>query len=318
MKILVTGAAGFIGYHLCKKLLTGNNYVYGIDNINNYYDVNLKNDRIKILKKNNNFFFYKKDLQQFNWLTKNFSSNNYDVVIHLAAQAGVRYSLENPKTYLDNNINVFFNILELTKKFKIKHLLYASTSSVYGNSKKFPLKEDYPTDKPLSFYAATKKCNEIMAETYSNLYNFQCSGLRFFTVYGDYGRPDMALFKFTKAILNNKKIDLYNKGEHYRDFTYVDDVVYCISKLISKKHKINHEIFNIGNSNPQYLMKFISIIEENLSLKAKYKKMNKQIGDVEKNHANINKITKLIGANKKINIHEGIKKFINWYKGYYK
>ena len=322
MKILVTGAAGFIGYHLCNKLINNKrNHVVGIDNLNNYYDINLKKDRIKDLKKQNNKFkFYKLDLKNLRLIKNNFKKNKYDYVIHLAAQAGVRFSLENTKTYLDNNINVFYNILELSKEFKIKHLIYASTSSVYGDSKSFPLNENLPTDKPLSFYAATKKCNEIMAYTYSNLYKFKCTGLRFFTVYGPFGRPDMALFKFAKSISKNKKIDLYNKGNHHRDFTYIDDVVTIISKIlkIKKKSQDFHQIYNVGRGDPQYLMKFISIIEKNFRKKAKFNKMKKQIGDVKKNHADTTKISRMINFTPQVDIKDGIGMFIHWFKNYYK
>jgi len=322
MKILVTGAAGFIGYHLCKKLTKNKrNHVFGIDNLNSYYDINLKKNRINDLKKQNNKFkFYKLDLKNFKSIKDNFKKNKYDYVIHLAAQAGVRFSLENSRTYLDNNIIVFYNMLELSKEFKIKHLIYASTSSVYGDSKSFPLNENLPTDKPLSFYAATKKCNEIMAYTYSNLYKFKCTGLRFFTVYGPFGRPDMALFKFAKSISKNKKIDLYNKGNHHRDFTYIDDVVTMISKILKiKKISQNfHQIYNVGRGDPQYLMKFISIIEKNFRKKAKFNKMEKQIGDIKKNHADITKISKMINYTPQVDIRNGIGMFINWFKNYYK
>ena len=320
MNILVTGAAGFIGYHVCKKLLSYKTYkVFGIDNFNEYYDVELKKNRIKDLKEtSSNFKIFKLDLKNYSKLNANVKKNKYQIVIHLAAQAGVRYSIENPKNYLDNNINAFFNILDVSKKYKIKHLLYASTSSVYGDSKKFPLNENLYTDKPLSFYAATKKCNEVMAETYSNLFNFKCTGLRFFTVYGPYGRPDMALFKFTKAIIMNRKIDLYNQGKHYRDFTYIDDIVEGIVNLMSSKNKYNHEVFNVGNGKPEYLMKYIRIIEKRLGKKAKFKMMSKQIGDVEKTHADIKKISKNVSYFPKTDIAKGVNKFIDWYLGYYR
>ena len=232
MKILVTGCAGFIGYHLCLKLLEKNKHkVYGLDNISNYYDVKLKNSRLKNLKEHpNKFYFHKIDIANFNKLKNNFKKNNYDYVIHLAAQAGVRASIQKPSQYVRSNLTGFFNILEISKIFKIKHLVFASTSSVYGSTKKFPLSEDNNTDKPLSFYAATKKSNELMAYSYSNIHKLPCTGLRLFTVYGPYGRPDMSLFKFTKAIFNSNKIDLFNRGDHVRDFTYIDDVVYTPAK----------------------------------------------------------------------------------------
>ena len=214
MKILVTGSAGFIGFHVSDYLLKNNNTVIGIDNINDYYDVNLKKSRLKILKKNKNFFFYKFDLINANKLEDLIKKFKVKYIVHLAAQAGVRYSIENPKTYFKNNLEVFFNILEASKKNNIKHLIFASTSSVYGENNNFPLKENDNTDKPISFYAATKKSNEILAHSYSYIYNLPCTALRFFTVYGPYGRPDMALFKFTKNILENKKIQLYNNGNN--------------------------------------------------------------------------------------------------------
>ena len=316
MNILITGCGGFIGYHLSKKLiLDENNFIIGLDNLNNYYSTKLKKNRIKNLKKKN-FIFKKIDITNINSLKKLFKKYKFDYVINLAAQAGVRYSIENPRNYLENNIVGFFNILELCKEFNIKHLVYASTSSVYGDSKKFPLSENLNTDQPLSFYAATKKCNEIMAFNYSNLYKFQATGLRFFTVYGPFGRPDMALFKFVNSIINNKKIDLYNYGNHYRDFTYVDDVVDAISKVIFKKRKEYHEIYNVGNGNPKSLKEYLLFIEKYLNIKAKTRKLKKQIGDVEKNHASLKKIKSFITYKPKTDIKDGIYYFIDWFKKY--
>ena len=237
-------------------------------------------------------------------------------MINLAAQAGVRYSITNPRNYLENNIGGFFNILELCKEFKTKHLVYASTSSVYGDSIQFPLSENLNTDKPLSFYAATKKCNEIMAFNYANLYKFQATGLRFFTVYGPYGRPDMALFKFVNSILNNKKIDLYNYGNHHRDFTYIDDVVDAIIKVTFKKRKEYHEVYNVGNGNPKSLKEYLSLIEKYLNIKAKTRKLKKQVGDVEKNHASLKKIKSFITYKPKTDIKDGVYNFIDWFKKY--
>ena len=294
MKILVTGCAGFIGYHLCNKLLSNRKFtIYGIDNLNNYYDVSLKKNRLKNLQKLSiRFKFYKIDICNNNLLYKNFLKNKYDCVIHLAAQAGVRYSIKKPDVYLNSNVFGFFNILECCKKNKTKHLLFASTSSVYGSNKNFPLKEKSNTDQPLSFYAATKKCNEIMAHSYSNIYRLPCTGLRFFTVYGPLGRPDMVLFKFTKAILENKKINLFNYGNHIRDFSYIDDVVNSIEKLIKKppKSKIPYEIYNIGNNNPQHLKKFLKILEKKLTIKAKVKFQPLQLGDIHKTYASMHKL----------------------------
>tara|TARA_Y100000590_G_C15741235_1_gene1020333 strand:- start:2379 stop:3353 length:975 start_codon:yes stop_codon:yes gene_type:complete len=322
MQILVTGCAGFIGYHLCLKLLQDKkNYVYGIDVMDPYYDLKLKINRIKdIKKKYKKFIFYKKDIGNLKFLKNNFKKNKYDYVINLAAQAGVRYSLIDRNKYLKNNIIGFFNILESCKELKIKHLIFASTSSVYGNNKKFPYRETDNTDKPLSFYAATKKSNEVMAYSYSNLYKIPCTGLRFFTVYGPYGRPDMSLFKFTQAILKSKKIELYNKGKHFRDFTYIDDVVEGISKLLTKPpiKKIPYSIYNLGNGKPTSLKLFVKIIENSIGKKTKIALKPFQTGDVYKTHANINSLKRLINFNPKTNVNVGIKKFIYWYKKYKK
>ena len=322
MKILITGCAGFIGFHLAKKLLSNNKFrVYGIDNLNTYYDVRLKQDRLKILKKYINFNFKKLDISNFAKLSKNFKENKYDYVINLAAQAGVRYSITNPDTYFENNISGFYNILEVSKNIKIKHLIFASTSSVYGDQSKWPLKENFNTDKPLSFYAATKKINEVMAYSYSNIYKLPCTGLRFFTVYGPYGRPDMALFKFVKNINSAKRIKLYNNGNHYRDFTYVDDIVESIIRLIKKppKEKIPYEIFNIGGSKPHHLKKtFLRYIEKILSKKAMINNLPMQMGDIFKTHADTKKLQNKINYKPKTNLKNGINNFIMWYKMYFK
>ena len=322
MKILITGCAGFIGYHLCNKLLATNKYeVYGIDNLNNYYDIELKKSRIKELKKKFKGFKFKKiDISNRNDISRLFNKEKFTHIINLAAQAGVRFSIENPMPYVESNLIGFFNILDLSRTSKIDHLIFASTSSVYGDSKKFPLKETDNTDRPLSFYAATKKSNEVMAYSYSNIYGLPCTGLRFFTVYGPYGRPDMALYKFTKSIINKNRIELFNKGNHIRDFTYVDDVTESIVKLINKpsKEKIPFEIYNIGNSKPEKLKLFLSIIEKTLGINAKVKLVKLQQGDVHKTHADTKKILKKINYKPRTKINEGISKFINWYKDYYK
>ncbi len=320
MNILITGAAGFIGYHLILKILNKNLKVFGVDNINDYYDVKLKKDRINTLKKSKKFFFYKIDLNEYKKLNNIIKKNKIKIIIHLAAQAGVRYSIENPRTYFKSNLEGFFNVLELSRHNKIKHLIYASTSSVYGDTKKFPLHESNPTDFPLSFYAATKKSNEIMAHSYSYIYKLPTTGVRFFTVYGPFGRPDMALFKFTKNIINNQSIELFNNGRHLRDFTYVDDIVDGIFSLIKKQSvkSIPYEIFNIGNGSPKKLLDYLKFIEKNLKRKAKIKKLPLQTGDIIKTHSDIKKLKKLTGYNPKININIGIKKFIEWYKDYYK
>lgn len=321
MNILITGCAGFIGYHLSTKLLENKKYkIYGIDNLNKYYDVNLKNNRLKKLKKYKNFFFYKIDLRKFNNLENNFKKNKYNIVINLAAQAGVRYSISNPRTYLENNIDGFFNILECSRKYKIKHFLYASTSSVYGDTKNFPIKETDSTDSPLSFYAASKKCNEILAYSYSNIYKLKTTGMRFFTVYGEYGRPDMALFLFTKNIKENKKLKLFNKGNHVRDFTYIDDVVISIKKLIQKpsKNKIPYNIFNISSNNPQNLKTYLNIISDKIGNNPKIKYLSMQAGDVLKTHGDNTKLKKHINFMPKVDIKRGVHKFIAWYNDYFK
>ncbi len=321
MKILVTGVAGFIGFHTSIKLLENkNNVVFGIDNLNDYYDVTLKKRRLSILRKHKNFKFSKIDISNNKTLLRHFKIYKYKYVIHLAAQAGVRYSILKPESYVKSNLVGFFNILECSKANNIKHLIFASTSSVYGSNKNFPLKEDFNTDKPLSFYAATKKSNEVMAYSYSNIHSLNCTGLRFFTVYGPYGRPDMALFKFTKAIIEKKSINLFNKGNHFRDFTYVTDIADGIINLIKKpsKEKIPFNIFNIGNNKPKSLRTYLRIIEDYLNDKAKINLKPLQQGDVLKTHANIKKISSWSNYNPKINIEKGIKNFINWYKGFYR
>ena len=320
MTILITGSAGFIGYHVTKKILNKNIKVIGIDNINNYYDINLKKNRIKDLKKNKKFFFYKVDLSNYKKLDNIVKNKKIKIIIHLAAQAGVRYSIKNPRTYFKSNLEGFFNVLEISRHNNIKHLIYASTSSVYGDSKKFPLSEINRTDQPLSFYAATKKSNEVMAHSYSYIYKLPCTGVRFFTVYGPFGRPDMALFKFTKNILNNHPIELYNNGNHFRDFTYVDDIVDGIYSLIKKQSKksIPYEIFNIGNGTPKKLLDYLKHIENNLNKISKTKKLPLQVGDIVKTHSNINKLKKYTGYKPKTNIQIGISRFIEWYKDYYR
>lgn len=320
MNILVTGCAGFIGFNLCLNLLKKKNInVFGIDNLNDYYDIKLKNNRLKILKKVNNFSFKKVDITNINKLNNYFKKNQIKYVVNLAAQAGVRYSITNPRKYLDSNIIGFFNILECSKKYQIKHLVYASTSSVYGDNNNFPLEESYNTDKPISFYAATKKSNEIMAYSYSYIYNLRTTGLRFFTVYGPYGRPDMSLFKFTKAIINSKPINFFNKGDHERDFTYIDDVVNAISKslFVKKVNKIPFEIFNVGSDNPIHLKNFLKIIEKFLKKKAKVNMKKFQLGDIKKTHASIKKISQITGFRVKTSVSTGIEKFIEWYNAYY-
>lgn len=320
-KILVTGCAGFIGYHVVKNLLLDRNYIiYGIDNINDYYDVKIKKHRINLLKNfKRKFIFYKFDLSNSKKLEQNFKKNNYDYVIHLAAQAGVRYSITNPQAYFKSNISSFFNIIQVCVKFKIKHFIYASTSSVYGDANNFPLKEKNLTDSPLTFYAASKKTNEILAYSYSNIYKLRCTGLRFFTVYGPLGRPDMSIFLFTKSIINNKFIKLHNNGNHTRDFTYVDDIAISISKLIKKpsNSRIPFNTFNIGNGSPVHLMKVVHLLEKIIGKKAKIKKLKMQKGDVLKTHSDISKLKSYIGYKPYTNISKGLKEFVKWFKEYY-
>ena len=329
--ILVTGAAGFIGFNLASNLLKKKYNVIGIDSFDSYYDVNLKKRRILKLKSYNNFKFYKIDITNKKKIDKLFSSNNIKYVINLAAQAGVRYSLLNPDSYIKNNIVGFHNILINSVKKKVRHFLYSITSSVYGMNKKIPFQEKDPVDHPIQLYAATKRSNELFAHAYSHLYNLPTTGLRFFTVYGPWGRPDMALFKFTKNIIAGKSIDVFNNGNHVRDFTYIDDIVHSIELLISKAPKKNKknklaanlstapfQIFNIGNSKPVNLMQYIKEIELQTNKKAKIKFKKLQKGDVKSTYANSNNLYQKINFKPKVNIKEGIYNFVKWYKDFYK
>ena len=323
MKILLTGCAGFIGFHTTIKILKKNYTVIGIDNLNNYYDVNLKKERLKILKKYSNFIFIKVNIENKVKVEDIFKKFKPNKIIHLAAQAGVRYSLTNPHAYINTNIVGFMNILDNAKKFKCKHLVYASSSSVYGGLKKYPFKEDFKIDTPISMYAATKKSNELMAHVYSHLYKLPTTGLRFFTVYGPYGRPDMSLFLFVKAILNKKKINVFNYGKMKRDFTYIDDIVDGTVKILSKPPRstsksIPYRIFNIGNNNPVKLENFIENIEKKLKIKASKNNMAIQKGDIPISFASIDNIKKLTGYKPKTSIKTGISNFIKWYKEYNK
>jgi len=321
-KILITGVAGFIGYHLSKKLLDNNYRIIGIDNINDYYDPNLKKARLENLNISSNFEFNKVDFIKGKDLKPIFDNNQIDQVIHLGAQAGVRYSISNPQFYVDTNITGFLNILENSKKFKIENIIYASSSSIYGINKNLPFSENDKTDKPISMYGVSKKTNELMAHAYSNLYGLKTVGLRFFTVYGPWGRPDMALYIFTKAIIENKKIDLFNDGDHTRSFTYIDDIIEPILRLIKinsdKKDEIsNNEILNVGGSQPVKLLRFINIIEDYLGKKAKINLKPMQQGDVKETNANIDKLERITGYIPQTNIEEGIKRFIDWYMDYH-
>ena len=316
MNILVTGAAGFIGFHTCLLLQTKHK-VYGLDNLNNYYDVNLKKSRLKILKKNKDFEFLKTDIQNKN-LHNKFKRIKLDIIINLAAQAGVRHSLKDPFSYIDSNILGQINLLEFAKKIKIKKFIYASSSSVYGGNVKMPFSVKHRVDKPISLYAASKKSTELLAECYSHLFKIKCIGLRFFTVYGPWGRPDMATFIFTKKILENKKINIFNYGNMKRDFTYIDDIVKGIKGAVNLKGDYKHKIYNLGNNKPEDLKRFISIIEKNLKVKAKRNLLPIQPGDVAKTSANIDESRRELNFNPKTSIDEGIPKFIEWYKQYYK
>jgi len=332
-KILVTGAAGFIGYHLSRKLCELNFEVIGIDNLNDYYDIKLKENRLKLLSVLPNFTFNKIDLNSRNGINDLFRNSNFEYVINLAAQAGVRYSLINPYAYIDSNISGFLNILQSCRNFPVKHLIYASSSSVYGGNTKTPFTTNDNVDHPVSLYAATKKSNELMAHTYSNLYDIPVTGLRFFTVYGPWGRPDMAYYSFTKDIIEGNQISIFNHGEMKRDFTYIDDIIDGIVCLIDKipvpdkgwennSQKVStsfapYRLYNIGNNKPVELMKFIEILEEKIGKKAEKKFLPMQPGDVLETYADIDDLTRLTGFRPKINIDEGLEKFVKWYKEYY-
>ena len=332
MKILVTGAAGFIGSHLSKKLIKDGNQVLGIDNFNTYYDVDLKYSRLNKFVNHRNFICKNIDLCDKSQLEEIFKNNNFDTVVNLAAQAGVRYSITNPQSYLDSNLIGFMNILEAVRNYEIPHLIYASSSSVYGNSDNIPYSESQNINKPISLYAATKISNEVMASSYSHLYDFSTTGLRFFTVYGPWGRPDMAYFKFTKNILEGKKIDIYNKGKMYRDYTYIDDIVNGIYKLINKPPSLNqktkykndslspiapYRILNIGNTKKIYLLKFINTLEKELNKKIKRIYLPMQKGDVYSTLSDSSLLKRITGYNPQTDYKTGIKKFINWYKNFY-
>ncbi len=330
-RILVTGSAGFIGFHLSKLLLSQGFEVHGYDGLTKYYDVNLKIDRHKMLAEFSNFSHTIGMLEDQALFENTLNKFNPDIVIHLAAQAGVRYSLENPRAYIDSNIVGTFNVIESAQRNKVSHLLMASTSSVYGANVKMPFNEDDKADTQLTMYASTKKANESMSHCYSYLYQLPITVFRFFTVYGPWGRPDMALFKFTNGILNQEPIDIYNNGEMCRDFTYVDDLVHSIrllidttperGKQVSKADSISnvapHRIVNIGNSDKIKLLDFIEIIENELGIKAIRNMMPMQIGDVTETFADVSLLKSLTGFNPKTNIKDGVSNFINWYKQYY-
>ena len=329
-KVLVTGAAGFIGHHLSMALLKTGHSVIGLDNMNDYYSVSLKEERLAKLREAGglcgygNFQFVKADLANREELLILFSTNEFDVVVNLAAQAGVRYSIENPAAYIDSNVVGFFNILECCRAAKTKHLVYASSSSVYGMNTKHPFGTNDAVDNPVSLYAATKKSNELMAHTYSHLYGIPTTGLRFFTVYGPMGRPDMAYYKFTKSILEGKTIDVYNNGEMQRDFTYIDDIVEGIQRVMDKPPQPTkspgsnavaaYKIYNIGNNNPVTLRRFISAIETATGVTAKAKHLPMQAGDVPITYADIDQLETDVGYRPDTSIEEGILKFVEWYR----
>jgi len=322
MKVLVTGAAGFIGSFVCKALLKRGDTVIGIDNLNNYYDVQLKLDRLQQLKNQNNFRFVHLDIIDSKKLNEIFSQEKLTHVIHLAAQAGVRYSLENPKAYMDSNITGTFNILESCRHFPVQHLVYASSSSVYGLNSKLPYAISDPVDHPASLYAATKKSNELMAHAYSHLFSIPTTGLRFFTVYGPWGRPDMAPMKFAHAIFNNQPIDVYNFGNMQRDFTYIDDIVAGVIKVLDKApaasiHSGLYRLYNIGNNRPTPLLDFITILENAIGKKAQKNLLPLQPGDVLQTYADIDDLHRDFNFKPQTNLVEGIDKFIAWYKKYY-
>ena len=332
-KIIVTGSAGFIGFSLCINLLDSGNKVIGVDNHNDYYDPRIKESRFKILAKYPNYQHYQIDLSDQKSLEKVFSDHKPEKVVNLAAQAGVRYSIENPLAYISSNIVGFTHILENCRNYKVEHLVYASSSSVYGANTKMPFSEHDSANHPLSLYAASKKSNELMAHSYSYLYELPTTGLRFFTVYGPWGRPDMALFKFTKAILEEKTIDVFNYGKHTRDFTYIDDIVSGIIKTLDNPATSNIDwnsklpdpssskapwrIYNIGNSKPVELMEYINALEKSLKKKAKVNFLPLQMGDVPDTHADIYNLKNRFNNNPLTSVYEGVSKFVDWYKSYY-
>ncbi|MDW8056431.1 MAG: NAD-dependent epimerase [Elusimicrobiota bacterium] len=334
MKILVTGAAGFIGFHLSRQLVLDGKEVIGVDNLNPYYDVNLKLARLKQIEEYKNFKFVKLDLKETDTVIQLFEKEKFDFVLHMAAQAGVRYSLKNPYVYVESNVYATLNILEAIRKYPVKHFVLASTSSVYGANKKIPFSVHHNVDHPISLYAATKKSAELIAHTYSALFNIPTTVLRFFTVYGPWGRPDMALFIFTKNILEDKPIDVYNYGKMKRDFTYIDDVVESVIRIMEKIPQQNkdwdaynpdpstsfapYKVYNIGNNRPVELSRFIEVLEECLGKKAKKNLLPIQPGDVPETFADIDDLIKDIGFRPSTPIEVGIKNFVDWYIEYYK
>ncbi|WP_138420519.1 NAD-dependent epimerase [Aquibacillus sediminis] len=332
--ILITGVAGFIGYHLANRLLTLGYSVIGIDNLNDYYDANLKRSRLNQLLNKERFNFYKVDIANYHQLNSIFKKHDSSIVIHLAAQAGVRYSLEHPFAYVDSNLVGFANILEVCRQHKSEHLIYASSSSVYGANRKLPFSTTDSVDHPVSLYAATKKANELMAHTYSHLFHLPTTGLRFFTVYGPWGRPDMAYYAFTKRIMENKEIEVFNNGDMKRDFTYIDDIVDGIIQILDyppkqspshKREKSNssfsnapYTIYNIGHNQPVHLMDFIATLEKLLGKKANLTFLPMQPGDMKETYADIDDLQADFGFSPRTPLKQGLAKFVNWYKTYYR
>jgi len=315
MKTLVTGAAGFIGFHVARALLERGQEVIGIDNLNPYYDVSLKRGRLKLITSNPLFTFYQGDINDLATLETIFADHPIDRICSLAAQAGVRHSIQNPFVYEESNLKGFLNLLELARHSPVRNFVFASSSSVYGANRKLPLSVEDTVDTPISLYAATKKANELMAHAYSHLFDIPLTGLRYFTVYGPWGRPDMALFLFTEAIINGRPIEIYNFGKMKRDFTYIDDIVKGTIAALDNPFK--YEIFNLGNSKSVELMKLIEIIEEELGIVAKKKFLPLQPGDVPETYADIEKTKRLLGFNPKTSIRSGIRSFLSWYRDYY-
>lgn len=315
--ILVTGAAGFIGFHLAKRLLEEGRAVVGLDNLNNYYDVQLKKARLAQLKKFSGFEFVKLDIADTQAIEKFFQKFRFEKILHMAAQAGVRYSLTHPHVYGASNLTGFLNILEACRKTGAKHLVFASSSSVYGSNVKIPFSEQDRVDAPISLYAATKRANELMAHAYAHLYKISCTGLRYFTVYGPWGRPDMALFLFTKAILQDEPIEIFNQGEMERDFTYIDDVVEATLRILEKTPKSNFNVYNIGNASPVKLMDCIQTLEASLDKPAQKKFRDLQPGDVPKTFADVSHLAKDFSFQPQTPIKKGIEHFVNWYREYY-
>ena len=318
----ITGAAGFIGYYLSKRLLDSGAKVIGLDNMNDYYEVSLKEERLHMLKQYETFTFIEGDLADKGAVTAVFENYHPDIVVNLAAQAGVRYSIDNPDAYIQSNLVGFFNILEACRHYPVEHLVYASSSSVYGGNDKVPFCVEDQVDKPVSLYAATKKSNELLAHSYSKLYNIPSTGLRFFTVYGPYGRPDMAYFSFTEKIMKGETIKIFNNGDMCRDFTYVDDIVQGIVNLLEHPPKADaagdkHKVYNIGNNKPEKLMHFIEVLEKCLGREAKKEYLPMQPGDVYQTYADVDDLIADFGFKPETSIEEGLGKFVEWYKGYY-